>query len=132
MLIAGAADQMNPGFLRVYNFSPMTGDYIDYQAHSKPIERMRISYDDKYLFTAGQDGILCIFEVTDKSIRRDGPAIPYCDELIIPKSEIDGYINEIESQNSQIQELAHTSQRTLDEALTVKQHAISRLEDQIA
>lgn len=99
LLIAGAANSGIPGFIRVYNFSPLTGDYTDYQAHSKPIERMRISNDDKYLFSAAQDGSICVFEVTDKSVRtaKDGPAIPYCDELIIPKAKIDKYVNKIES-----------------------------------
>ena len=60
---------------------------------------MRISYDDKYLFSAGQDGSICVFEVTDKSVRtaRDGPPIAYCNELIIPKAKIDKYVNKIES-----------------------------------
>ena len=79
LLIGGTSSNGAPGFIRVYPFNPFTGDYSDYQAHAKPVERMRISYDDKYLFSAGTDGSICVFEVTDKSVRtaRDGPAIPY-------------------------------------------------------
>jgi len=28
-----------------------------------PVERLRISFDNKFLFSVGQDGILCMFEI---------------------------------------------------------------------
>jgi len=33
------------------------------QAHSLPVERLRISFDNKFLFSVGQDGILAMFEI---------------------------------------------------------------------
>lgn len=38
----------------------------DYLAHSAPITRVRVSFDDNYLFTVGEDGCLCIFQMEQK------------------------------------------------------------------
>jgi len=39
------------------------------QAHSLPVERMRLSYDNTVLFTSGQDGLVCMFEVKDRDFK---------------------------------------------------------------
>lgn len=40
---------------------------------SGPITRMRVSKDDAWLFSAGEDGCLCVFEVKEKEnrVRKD-------------------------------------------------------------
>ncbi|KAJ0409573.1 hypothetical protein ATCC90586_010084 [Pythium insidiosum] len=42
-----------------------TQSYVEYQCHDLPVTRMRLSFDNQYLFTAGEDGSLCIFETRD-------------------------------------------------------------------
>eukprot|EP00913_Durusdinium_trenchii_P002841 g2629.t1 len=66
-LIAGVAEQELPGSLRCYTF-PLTGDYVEYQAHAAPVSRIRITWDELYLFSTGDDGCLCIFD-----IKKNGP-----------------------------------------------------------
>ncbi|GLD97629.1 hypothetical protein PINS_up006319 [Pythium insidiosum] len=39
--------------------------YVEYQCHDLPVTRMRLSFDNQFLFTAGEDGSLCIFETRD-------------------------------------------------------------------
>jgi WD40 repeat protein len=39
------------------------------QAHSQNVTRMRISYDNKFLFSAGKDGSLVIMDIKDKDPR---------------------------------------------------------------
>lgn len=39
------------------------------QAHSKSIERMRISYDNSFLFSASRDGTLLICDIKDRDPR---------------------------------------------------------------
>ena len=39
------------------------------QAHGSPVTRMRISYDNKFLFSAGKDGSLMIMDIKDKDPR---------------------------------------------------------------
>jgi hypothetical protein len=69
LLLSGLAEPEKPGALRAYKFDPMDGDFLEVQAHSKPIERIRISCDDAYIFTVGQDGCLFIFEIKDREYR---------------------------------------------------------------
>ena len=65
------------------------------QAHSGPIERMRLSHHNDYLFTAGRDCCLMIHEVKDRDPRsgmtrhiRD-PNLLYSDEILTEKSEME-------------------------------------------
>ena len=53
-----------PGSIQVirYPFEKVA----EVQAHSLPVERLRISYDNLLLFSAGQDGVFCVFEVKVK------------------------------------------------------------------
>lgn len=68
MFFASTADSDRPGAVRVYEF-PLTGDYYELQCSSFPITRLRISFDDTFLFTASEDGIVGIFEIRDKEGR---------------------------------------------------------------
>jgi len=58
---------------------------------------MRISYDNNYLFTAGRDGTLCIFDIKDKDprggiIKRDfGTQLQFSEEILTEKSDMDHY-----------------------------------------
>ncbi|ETK90168.1 hypothetical protein L915_06001 [Phytophthora nicotianae] len=36
--------------------------YTEYHCHDLPVSRLRLSFDNQYLFSAGEDGSLCIFE----------------------------------------------------------------------
>jgi len=64
------------------------------QGHSKPMERMRMSYNNKNLFTVGQDGALIILDIIDrdtKGISRQ-PQLgfkDYSNEILTEKSEMD-------------------------------------------
>ena len=60
-IIAGVAEEDKPGSIQVFrsNFEKM----YEVQAHSLPVERLRISYDNKYLFSVAQDGVLAMFEI---------------------------------------------------------------------
>jgi WD40 repeat protein len=39
---------------------------FEVQAHSLPVERLRMSYDNNFLFSAGMDGVFCIFDINYK------------------------------------------------------------------
>ena len=73
------------------------------QAHGAPIERMRLSYGNDWLFTAGKDCCLMIHEVKDRDPRgglvkrdRDQSMLPYSDEILTEKSEMDDILGECE------------------------------------
>jgi hypothetical protein len=58
---------------------------------------MKISYDNKYLFTASKDGSLLIMDIKDKDPRggnlreRDLHILDFSDEILTEKSEMDDY-----------------------------------------
>lgn len=69
------------------------------QAHSSPVERMRLSYDNSNLFTAGKDCALMIHDVKDRDPKgkgKDRDALQFSDEILTEKSEIDQFIQEKE------------------------------------
>ena len=89
---AGVGEVGCPGAVQIWSF-PM--EYItEVQAHGAPIERMRLSYHNDWLFTAGRDCCLMIHEVKDRDPRggprgvRD-PSLMYSDEILTEKSEMD-------------------------------------------
>ncbi|KAF1781800.1 WD40-repeat-containing domain [Phytophthora cactorum] len=57
-----------PGAIRAFKF-PLTGESTEFQCLSAPVTRLRVSFDDQFLFAAGEDGAVCIFEVRDKEGR---------------------------------------------------------------
>jgi WD40 repeat protein len=82
MLFAG----MHSGAVRALRF-PLGNhyDFQDYQAHSGPITKLKISFDDQYLFTAGEDGCIFKFQIADKeatSKPKPERAIAFADEVI--------------------------------------------------
>jgi len=55
---------------------------------------MRLSFDNNYLFTAGQDGLLVIHDIKDRDPRgakreREGVGLAFSDEILTEKTEIE-------------------------------------------
>ncbi|CAJ1350252.1 unnamed protein product [Effrenium voratum] len=89
-LIAGVAEPDMPGSLRCYTF-PLTGDYVEYQAHAAPVSRIRIAWDELYLFSTGDDGCLCIFDIkkTGPCKRDKDSGLGYADEILVTRQFLD-------------------------------------------
>ena len=94
---AGVGEENRPGCIQVWKF-PLE-KLNEVQAHGNGgIERMRISFDNNFLFTAGRDGSLMILDIKDKDPRgglirqRDlGSMIPFSQEILTEKQEIADY-----------------------------------------
>lgn len=41
-------------------------EYFEYEAHTSPITRMRVTYDDSCLITSAEDGSIWMFKVWDR------------------------------------------------------------------
>jgi cilia- and flagella-associated protein 57 len=67
------------------------------QAHAKGVERMRISFDNNFLFTAGRDGTLIIHDIKDRDprggvIKRDfGGVLNFSEEILTEKQEMEEF-----------------------------------------
>lgn len=92
-LFVGTAEKDAPGCVQIYKIS--FEKICDVQAHSKPIERMKLSHCNKYLFSTGQDGCLIIYDVNDrdpKDIKRE-IALPYSDQVLTLPSQLEEFKN---------------------------------------
>ncbi|KAJ3220181.1 Cilia- and flagella-associated protein 57 [Dinochytrium kinnereticum] len=67
------------------------GEYQEHQGHSGPITKLRISFDDQYLFSSSEDGSLYIYKISDKEGRglKREREIVYADEILVTKSDLE-------------------------------------------
>ncbi|KAJ3033909.1 Cilia- and flagella-associated protein 57 [Rhizophlyctis rosea] len=89
MMFAGTST----GAIRSIKF-PLSSDPNDYQthaAHSEAVTKLRVSNDDQYLFSAGEDGCLYVFRISDKEERgkKKERSTVFADEILITKSDLE-------------------------------------------
>lgn len=63
LFFAGVADPEKPGPIHILRH-PWNKVY-EVQAHSLPVEKVKLSYDNNSLFSGGRDGVVCLFDVKD-------------------------------------------------------------------
>ena len=88
--IAGIEEKQKPGALRVYNF-PLTGDFAEVEAHSAEVRKLRVSYNDKYVFSVGADGCFIIYELRDTKPGKGDKEeirIVYSTEILYSRKEL--------------------------------------------
>jgi len=104
------------------------------QAHSKAISRMKLSYDNHHLFSAGQDGCFIIHDVKDrdpKGKQREREGLPFSDEILTDKQDIEGYTQDKEqldnelNGNNQDNFEKYQKLRKLDEKISKLQEELS-------
>ena len=44
-------------------------EFQDHQAHASPVTKLRVSFDDQYLFSVAEDGCMYTYKITDKDGR---------------------------------------------------------------
>lgn len=108
---------------------------MEVQAHSKPIERMRLSFDNSHLFSVGQDGCLFIFDVKDRDAqrglsRREGMMLPFSDEILTEKKEIEQQQQEKDKYEGELN--SHSQSDHMEKMMVNKKldDQISKLEEQ--
>ncbi|KAJ3219703.1 Cilia- and flagella-associated protein 57 [Dinochytrium kinnereticum] len=89
MMFAGTIS----GQIRSMKF-PLTGDpedYQEHQAHSAAVTKLRISYDDQFLFSIAEDGCMYVFRISDKDDRamKRERSLQFADEILITKSDLE-------------------------------------------
>lgn len=120
---------MLPGSIRCYRFNPFSGDYSEFAAHSGEVTQIAVSYDDSQVITAGSDGTLCFFKVTDREVHhlrreKDKPILPYAEELIIGNEEIKDLTNEISTLTTKIEDKQQRDKLKFEMAIQDKQEKI--------
>ncbi|KAJ1558669.1 Cilia- and flagella-associated protein 57 [Nowakowskiella sp. JEL0078] len=66
-------------------------DYVEQSCHSAAITRLRISFDDQYLFSCSEDGSVWLYRIQDREVPRGGNREKdwtYSDEILVTKSDL--------------------------------------------
>merc|ERR1719158_552845 len=122
----------SPGPIRCYKF-PLDGDYIEYQCHSGPATRIRITYDDQYLFSCSEDGCLFIFDIRKKdrvvSKRDKESVLPFADEILVTRTFLDEKQAQLLELERQVDELSNQIDFQLRHRDSYHKEKMAELED---
>ena len=69
----GVGEKSLPGAIQIWRMIDNTNQMErvnEVQAHSKEVSRLRLTHDNSNLFSVGDDGLVCIFDVKDRNITR--------------------------------------------------------------
>ena len=101
-VIAGVGEPERPGAIQIW--SKLEDKPLDklneVQAHSKGVEKLRLSHDCLNLFSVGMDGLICIFEVRDRDPRSQNKAkeeLKFSQEILTLQSEMEKQLAECET-----------------------------------
>ena len=111
----GLAETTLPGVLKCYRYPLTSNECFEIQAHAKKISRIKVSFNDKYLFTAGSDGCVIVYDLNNRERTKE------------TKSLALGYSGEILTDRQQINDI----QQRLEEAIgNTKEFAVNKTTDQ--
>ena len=101
MLFSGSKDG------KITSFShPIGNDKITINCHTAPITSMAISFDDSLLFTTGEDGVLCIFNIRDKDNRvRTLERTFFSEEVMTTRAEIEEKAGQLRTAEAELADL---------------------------
>merc|ERR1719265_3040944 len=88
-MIAGTEN----GLIRSMQYPITPGEMKDFVGHEGRVTRLRITHDDFYLFTTGEDGCVIIFEIKEKEGRIDNKrrigGVVYSSETLVTKHDLE-------------------------------------------
>merc|ERR1719230_1982464 len=131
-LFAAVSEPDAPGPIRCYKF-PLDGDYIEYQCHSAPATRIRVTYDDQFLFSCSEDGCLFIFDIRKKdrvvSKRDKENVLPFADEILVTRTFLDEKQAQLLELERQVDELSNQIDFQLRHRDSYHKEKMAELED---
>ncbi|GBF89931.1 cilia- and flagella-associated protein [Raphidocelis subcapitata] len=97
------------GALRGYRL-PLNGEYYEVKLHAGPVTRLVVSWDDGTLLSAGGDGAVALLDIRDRELarassRKDLERLPWAEEVLVSKAELDerrARVSELEQQVSEL------------------------------
>lgn len=116
-LIVGTADDDRPGMIQIYRLNMERAG--DIQAHSLPVERIKLTFDNNTLFSAGQDGTFFMFDLKDPLFKsqKEAPQIQPSEEILCEKAELRELLQAIEHlkrENDQLNQHREMEQKRLE------------------
>jgi len=141
-LFSGVGELNKPGAIVIYKITEDQSKQNlkmdktnEVQAHSLPITRMRLSFDNNQLFTCSKDGCLIIHDVKDRDPKgksREREGLPFSDEILTERTEIDQFQqdkdqleNDLHGQDESYEKMM--KQKKLDDKINKLQEELSSL-----
>lgn len=87
----------------------------EFQCHSAPITKVRLSYDETYLFSVGEDGCLWVYKIHDKNaekIKREKDTT-FSDEILVTRSDLKEKFKTMNSLRRLVEELKQQNDASL-------------------
>eukprot|EP00826_Nyctotherus_ovalis_P037483 TRINITY_DN3417_c0_g7_i2.p1 TRINITY_DN3417_c0_g7~~TRINITY_DN3417_c0_g7_i2.p1 ORF type:complete len:762 (-),score=310.09 TRINITY_DN3417_c0_g7_i2:49-2313(-) len=120
LFFVGIGEAKLPGAVKCYKYPLNMGECTDIQAHSKPIKKMRVSCNDKYLFTGGKDGCVIVYAINERE-KAHGPRdtnLLYSDEILTDKQQVSYVESKLEEVSARNKDLISHKSTEQDSTLT--------------
>jgi len=131
-LFAAVAEPDAPAPIRCYKF-PLDGYYNEFSCHSAPATRIRITFDDYFLFSCSEDGCLFIFDVRKKdrvvSKRDKENVLPPADEILVTRLFLEEKQTQLLELERQVEELSNQIEFQLRHRESYHKEEMVELED---
>jgi len=131
-LFAAVAEPDAVAPIRCYKF-PLDGFFNEFSCHSAPATRIRITFDDYFLFTCSEDGCLFIFDVRKKdkeAPKRDKESVlPPADEILVTRTFLDEKQAQLLELERQVEELSNQIEFQLRHRETFHKEEMVELEE---
>lgn len=125
-LIAGVGEASRPGAIQVWywpNNRPLDKTN-EIQAHSRPIERLRLTHDNRCLFSVGGDGMLCFFEVREGARgQKFDSDLRFSNEILTENAEMEKYMNEKVAQEQEKKSVEESNKQGVEKTLEIKKQS---------
>ena len=109
-VFTGVNEANKPGSVQVIMYPFTRAKIFEIQAHAQMVTRIRLSYDNQYLYTAGADGTLAVLQVQDKL--KDKRELPTMSQEILIKKKLR---DELQQEIRNLQESIRTEERNRQE-----------------
>ena len=129
LFLMGTRDQ-NTGSVRISAYPFQQEGVVELQMHSAPISRLAITHDHKYLFSAGEDGLLVIYELKDRAGLKKEQQQPmaFSEEFFVQRSKYYQQVNLIEKLQKEQHEFKIKNKISENLALQDKNQAVIKLQ----
>ncbi|KAM4640524.1 cilia- and flagella-associated protein 57 [Discoglossus pictus] len=70
---------------------PVHKEFNEYQAHTGPVTRLVVTFDDQYLLSVSEDGCMILWKISDKESRglKREKDVGYAEEVLITRSDLE-------------------------------------------
>jgi WD40 repeat protein len=93
----GIEDENKPGSVRCYKYPMNANEYTNIPAHAKEVRKMKVSPSGRHLFTAGEDGCLILYAISERN--RTQGYIEYSKEVLTDRQQL----NELQQRLEELQ-----------------------------